>query len=494
MILHEKTKDELGNVFETASNRSIFYCICDYCGKEFTRTKRIILECNVTVAKDSCGIGACKKKKSEEVQLIKFGCLNYGATKESAEKCKKTNIEKYGTAHYNTSEACRAKNRSKYGVDYFSQTQEFKEKLKEKCLEKYGVDHYAKNSDFRKKFRQLFKEKYGVDHFSKTDLFKDKLKQTMMKKHGCDSYFKSEEYRALYRMDSTNNYGKTQKEIGEYLLELGFDFRSDNKILEGKEIDLFNDKLKLGIEYCGLFWHNELSPQPRLKDFHYKKYKKCLEEGIRLITIFEDEWRQKKLQCKSIIRSILGKYQKKIHARKCEVLPINKTAAKKFYEENHILGSPRSILFSVGLVFQDELVGAISLGRHHRKKSDTNCIILNRLCFKIDTQVIGGASKLLHPCISYCKDNEMESISTWSDNRYSSGQVYEKIGFTLDGELPPDYSYVEFRKPTRRLSKQSQKKNKAARESGSTEKEWCLHNGLARIWDCGKKRWKYTVI
>ena len=90
-------------------------------------------------------------------------------------------------------------------------------------------------------------------------------------------------------------------------------------------------------------------------------------------------------------------------------------------------------------------------------------------------------------------ENGYKDLISWSDNRWSQGRVYEKMGFTLDSELPQDYSYVNVKRPIERLSKQSQKKSNTNCPEGMTEKEWAEERGLARIWDCGKKRWKLEI-
>lgn len=103
------------------------------------------------------------------------------------------------------------------------------------------------------------------------------------------------------------------------------------------------------------------------------------------------------------------------------------------------------------------------------------------------------ASKLLKSCINWCKKNQINEITTWSDNRWSTGNVYEKMGFSLDKHLPPDYSYVNITKKALRLSKQSQKKQNSQRPDNFSEVECAAKNNLARIWDCGKKRWILKV-
>jgi len=44
-----------------------------------------------------------------------------------------------------------------------------------------------------------------------------------------------------------------------------------------------------------------------------------------------------------------------------------------------------------------------------------------------------------------------------------------------------------------RFSKQSFKKKNKNIPGHITEREWCVKNGYARIWDCGKKRWIYEL-
>lgn len=92
------------------------------------------------------------------------------------------------------------------------------------------------------------------------------------------------------------------------------------------------------------------------------------------------------------------------------------------------------------------------------------------------------------------KGKKYSKIISWSDNRWSKGDVYECLGFKLDGDLKPDYSYVNIKNPNKkRISKQSQAKKKTGCPEGKTEHEWCLEKGLSRIWDCGKKRWVYEL-
>lgn len=281
--------------------------------------------------------------------------------------------------------------------------------------------------------------------------------------------------------------------IKEWVEELGLKtekYKFKERI-GGREIDVYVPELKVGIEYCGLYWHNECSPTPRDKKYHIGKLKKANNDGIRLITIFEDEWRDRKEQVKSFIFSIL-KSSLTIYARKTKIEEISTKITKNFLHLYHIQGTT-NFEVAYGLLHNNELVGLMTGNKHHRQTDTaTKILVLNRLVFKNNVTVVGGASKLLSMLKTYAVKNGYEQIVTWSDNRWSEGNVYEKMGFTLNSTLPPDYSYVS---GSKRLSKQSCQKNSLLEKGGigNTEHEMALSLGYYRIWDCGKKRWTITL-
>jgi hypothetical protein len=283
------------------------------------------------------------------------------------------------------------------------------------------------------------------------------------------------------------NTAKTENKLKEWIESYGF---STQKIkLNRKEVDIFIPELKLGVEYCGLYWHCENSLEPRNSTYHYNKFKNMEKEGYQLITIFEDEWLTRQSQVKGVLLSLLQKNETRVAARKCVISEINKTEAYKFLDTYHLQGASKSFL-NLGLFFQDKLIGVMTGGAHHRAACGLNVIILNRMCFESNTTVVGGASKLFKTFCLKAKAMGFTSVISWSDNRWSEGKVYEKLGFSLEQELPPDYSYVKRQK---RFSKQSLKKTPEERLLGKTELELRREQGFDRIWDCGKKRWVFNL-
>jgi hypothetical protein len=494
-------------------------CQCDYCGIQFVRSKRNLKVGRTILQKDSCNSRECVKNKRSESQFVKHGVANAGGTPESLKKIRETtlrkygvenavqcpsikkkiedtNLKKYGSKSYLGTSQCKEQLKQycqeNYGVDNVMNIPEVKEKYRKNCELKYGVDHPRKYERYMEEFCQKFLEKHGVNYPSQMEDHLEKRQKTCVQKYGYDHPVKNLEIQEKIRNTCIEKYGKypvncfgkTEAEIAEYIRSFGKECSSDWTLLGGKEIDLYIKDSNLAIEYCGLFWHNEMSPSPRDKNFHYSKYKKLSDMGIKLLTIFEDEWIKKNDICKSILCANLN-VTERIYARKTHVTEINKKTASDFLDDNHLQGAGRFNI-ACGMYHKDVLVGVITGGPHHRQGHQS--FVLSRMCFKKYTQVVGGSSKMF----SFFKEmTPSHEIISWSDNRWSNGNVYQKLGFKLDENLPPDYSYYKYGSYCDRRSKQSMKKSNTSCPKNITEKEWCIKNGYVRIWDCGKIRWVY---
>ena len=102
---------------------------------------------------------------------------------------------------------------------------------------------------------------------------------------------------------------------------------SNRSIINPFELDLYIPKLNLAIEFNGLYWHSEVYKD---KFYHKAKYKKCNENGIELIQIFEDDWNINKLK-------ILDLINKKYNNRDIEFITDSK---------NYIINSTLDILLN----------------------------------------------------------------------------------------------------------------------------------------------------
>lgn len=208
------------------------------------------------------------------------------------------------------------------------------------------------------------------------------------------------------------------------------------------------------------------------------------------VFILPFEWCTKNEHCKNRLRSISGQFNERVFARKCEVKEITTQVHSQFCDKYHMQGRNKLAFKAWGLFLNDKLIGSMSLGRHPRNNND---ILLDRLCFHPEIQVIGGANKLFNKCKKWAASNNINKIVSFSDNRWSLGKVYENMGFILEKELEQDYFYIKSGDPFTMITKQSQKKSNTNCPKDKTEHEWAKMNGLTRVWDCGKKRWVFIL-
>jgi hypothetical protein len=136
------------------------------------------------------------------------GTLN----KETIDKYKKTNLEKYGVDNISKSEYFKKlmlkTNKEKWGVDWYQQSDDFKSKSILTCLKKYGFENYTKTEEFKSKIRETFMLKYGVDWYSKSEEFKQKIKTTSLEKYGKEHPMLDSEYKEKVSQTIKERYGQ----------------------------------------------------------------------------------------------------------------------------------------------------------------------------------------------------------------------------------------------------------------------------------------------
>ena len=72
----------------------------------------------------------------------------------------------------------------KHGVEWYTQTQEFKDKTREKSLEKFGVEHFTKCKSVQEKKVDTCMKKYGKTCVSQVEEFKIIKENTMLRHFG----------------------------------------------------------------------------------------------------------------------------------------------------------------------------------------------------------------------------------------------------------------------------------------------------------------------
>lgn len=373
------------------------------------------------------------------------------------------------------------------------------EKARITNLHKYGDSVYCRTDDFKRKTFDTKLELYGDGNHSNIQ----KMYRTCLEKYGYEPTYKSPEFqkvcqdRKLEKYDGeffpgVSPHSKAEEEVREYMETVtGKSFPSAFGVLNrGLELDGYNAELKIAFEYCGLYWHTE---DKKHRVYHRDKLEQCRRLGIRLFTIFEDEWLNRNRQVKNFLSSALGTFDKRIYARLCVAHVFDKTDAasvvdaQRLLDDEHIQGRSGRSHTWITLAYKGVLVGVMSFSDHHRQNHE-DVLVLNRMAFKNGLQVVGGSSKMFHHALMHFGSGR--DILSWSDSRWTEGNIYKKLGFDLDGEIYADYAYVGNKQ--NRIPKQSMQKKKTGCPVDVLEKDWCLQEyGLRRIWDCGKKRWLF---
>ena len=185
----------------------------------------------------------------------------------------------------------------------------------------------------------------------------------------------------------------------------------------------------------------------------------------------------------------MNKTPNRIFARKCQIKNVSYKEAKIFLENNHLQGNCISSI-RIGLYFNNQLFSLMTFGKlrlpisNNRNHIETYELI--RFVNKINTNVIGGASKLLS---FFIKNNKPKSIISYSDNLISTGHLYEKLGFKFSHISKPGYWYVVNNIREHRFNWRKNVLVKMGYNKEKTEFEIMAELGYYKIFNAGNKKW-----
>ena len=278
-----------------------------------------------------------------------------------------------------------------------------------------------------------------------------------------------------------------EKEINDYVSELGVEHDANRQILIGREIDILVPSVRIGIEFDGLKWHSEFFGKKNHK-YHLEKTLQCNEKGYGLIHIFEDEYINHKDIVLTKIKHILGKdYNlQRIAGRKIQVREILSNDAKNFLDKFHIQGFYKSTVY-IGGFYQDKLVAVMALKNGNVTNNGWE---LTRFATDYHYIYQGAASKMF---TYFVRKYEPEAVVSFADRRWtpwSDNNLYTKLGFVLESITKPDYRYYNEKVDKyKRVHKMSMCKSILHKKYNfpmtMTELEMAKELGYDRIWDCG---------
>lgn len=424
-------------------------------------------------------------------ETINKGYRKYCSCKCVAEHTKETRIntilERYGEFPFRSEETLQKRKKTcleKYGVEFPLQSKYMQDKKSQTFFNRYGVENPSQLQEVKDKKTKTCLKNWGTENPNQCEEIQERKKKTNTERYGVEYFFQSNEFKEMSKDFTGSNKSNAELEVLEFLKTIiDLEIEQGNKsILNGKELDILIKDKNIAIEYCGLYWHSTKFRNPA---YHKEKFDACKKQGIRLITLFEDEWTKNKELVKTKLSYILNvNKDKKLFARKCNIKLIDNKEKTEFFDKYHIQGSGKSST-NIGLYFNGELVSCMSF-----KQRKQGIFELDRFASKYI--VVGGFNKLLN----HFKTNfSWDEIITFADLRWHLGDVYELSGFKLDKILRPDYYYFINNK---RIHKFNFRKNAIKKkfpdlyDDSLSESENMKKIGIPKIYDCGKLRFKLT--
>lgn len=474
---------------------------CATCGKLVTR-----------VGKNTCS-SKCAKRSPEYIAKAKA----YFSSKEFLDKRRNTCLKRYGTPAAMQAASVKTKYKEtikhRYGTEYFTQCDAFKKKRHKTCLERYGSeevfasDSFVKNCLIKSRksrmynyyptFARLLKQKGIAANISQEGFAELPEKITFTCKkcgHTWDRY-REEDYGyttqhiCCPKCSRLHASSHSENAVYKFIKKVysGRVLKNVKGVIGRKELDIYIPEKHLAIEFNGDYYHgitcnSTVDGMRRKKDMHITKTRLCNDKGIRLIHIFEYEWKTKRKKILWLLKSALGIYDKVLYARKCEVVTLSSQVYEAFLDAYHLQGSVKSSV-RLGLVHDGKLVAVMGFGKSRFAKGETE---LHRFCVKAKYSVIGGFSKLL-------KHSKQNNFVSYIDIAHFTGQAYLQNGFRVIGTTKPSYVYVQNSHVLSRYQCQKHKLKDilADYDPNLSESDNMLRNRWLKIYDCGNIKVHY---
>lgn len=451
------------------------YRKCSVCGKEFELTKDGIFNKTETCSEE------CRQEKSRQTSLERYGVEYYTQTDEfiRSQIANKDEIAKKR----------RATNLERYGREYYSHTPEYLQSL---MRDSECIDNLM---EFNRNPRE-FIETYFLG-----------TKPTILQLSnllGINTSSAGDRVHKYQIEDMIDFRASTiECEVVEYLKLIVPDIeiiKNDRTVISPYELDIYLPEYRIAIECNPTSTHNStfncfsLEEAPLTSTYHKDKTDRCLEKNIKLLHLFGYEWNNKKDIMKSIIKSKLG-LNDRIFARNCTLCEISDKECSEFLDANHRQGNV-SCSIRLGLYYRDELVSVMTFSKIRKliSKSSTNVdgYELVRFCSKLNTVVVGGASKLFK---YFLKTYDPKYVISYQDRATMLGNLYQTLRFRFKENTNPGYVWVNINTDKYLNRIQTQKHNLGKMFSGcdltKSESQILQENKYVKVYNSGNSVWEY---
>jgi hypothetical protein len=425
------------------------------------------------------------------------GVEHHAQLPEIRAKTQATLIERYGHAHtFQSPEVCakiRATMQERYGVEHSSQHPESIAKTKTTMQERYGVTYFPQRHipadimallDDELKFVEFVTGK-GIIESSRILMVDKTTISSRIQRYDCASVM-------------VTNHSYLENEMSAFLQHASIPYQQGiRSIIAPLELDFFCEQHGIAIEMNGDYWHcDHVRQNP---EYHFEKWQRCDQLGIRLIQISETDWCDKNQLVKNMLLTAFGKtsLQGSIGARKFKIECIDSKSAMEFVEQYHLQGGLRGSTHNYGAFLNGTLRAVMSYGWTRGKKQHRR-FELKRWVTDNQHSYPGLFSKTFKFSLS---DHSHDEIVSWSMNDWFTGNVYAQCGWEFIKVIKPSYRYFVESKGRHKSYLTKEKivmrygdKYPEIKQwilDGATERQLTEYLMIPRIWDSGKREWQW---
>lgn len=280
--------------------------ICPSCRKKQTNIQKSGMSCNLSINVKNRVTNIWKtqgdeiRKKIKQHSLEKYGYESPNQCPEIIKKQQEGLIKHYGSL-----------------IEAYKQKYERNKKTK---LEKYGDENYHNKEKASKTLQErhkIFENNNNCLRYTEVLKLYGQGWKSLNIPIIYDGRFRyiSNEYIPKIKEYSQETHNvkcisNQEKELYQYIKTLTSCkiYKSVKNIIQDKngkyDIDIYIPKLKIAIEYNGIYWHSTHVKTD--KYYHQNKTKLCYSKGIQLIHIWENEWTNNKDQIKQQLKELLN--------------------------------------------------------------------------------------------------------------------------------------------------------------------------------------------
>lgn len=288
-----------------------------------------------------------------------------------------------------------------------------------------------------------------------------------------------------------NHVSAAEGEISDLMKGHGLKVEQSVRGVIGRhELDIYIPEIDLAIEFNGIYWHSER--YGKKSSYHRDKWEKCQDKGIRLIYVWEDDWIERRSAVKQILLREIGAQPKVLQHCDASLLSLEVSAddAESFFAVNHVISN---LSGDRHFALNDLTGDTVAMMSVLEESSDRESRILTIARYAEVQPSYGGFETLVN-CLQ--RATGFDALYGLADIGSGNDVWFIENGFTLSELIDPDYRYLI---SNTRIDRSEHSVERFASDPSllygedKSLAELEDMNGLVRVWDAGRARYRRTV-